>query len=292
MHFFSFQAGRTLVPCRKRAVSLFNIPRRSLIWYKKFLITFLAFGLLSLSAAAELKPATSAAYQKYISDLEARLNLQNQSATDFLWLNGDPARLQTVRDGKIASEHKSVSDVPGGMIQHWIGGIFMPGATISRIVAIDQDYADYAKFYSPEISQPKVLSHDGNHFVVSYRITKKKVLTAVEDTVHAIDYRPVSPNRMTVRSRSTSVNEVEDAGTPSERVLPAGEGAGFLWAMNSYWRMEEKDGGVYVECEAVTLSRDVPFGLGGMINPILQSFAEESLKKTLDSKRVAVSSGR
>ena len=122
-----------------------------------------------------------------------------------------------MRDGKIASEHKNTVDVPGGMIQHWIGAIFMPGATIKRIAAIDQDYANYAKFYGPDISQPKVISHNGNHFVVSYRITKKKVLTAVEDTVHAIDYLPLQPGRMAVQSRSTSVNEVEDAGTTSEK---------------------------------------------------------------------------
>lgn len=292
MVFPESDAGRTPALCRRRSLSVASDTRRSFTGRGKLLIAFLALGLFSLSASAELKPATTAAYQKYIADLDARLNLQNQSATNFLWINGDPARLQTVRDGRIASEHKSASAVPGGMIQHWIGGIFMPGATLSRMVAIDQDYADYAKFYSPEISRPRVISHDGNHFVVSYRITKKKVLTAVEDTVHAIDYLALPPNRMSVRSRSTSVNQVEDAGTPSERVLPVGEGSGFLWAMNSYWRMEEKDGGVYVECEAVTLSRDVPFGLGGMINPILQSFAEESLKKTLDSKRVAVNSAK
>ena len=256
------------------------------------LIAVLTLSFLSQSAIAELKPQTTAAYQKFTSELEARLNLQNHSVTEFLWIDGDPSRLQTVRDGKIASEHKNTVDVPGGMIQHWIGAIFMPGATIKRLTAIDQDYANYAKFYSPDISLPKVISHDGNHFVVSYRITKKKVLIAVEDVVHAIDYLPLQPGRMTVQSRSMSVNEVEDAGTSSERVLPAGEGTGFLWAMNSYWRMEEKDDGVYVECEAVTLSRDVPFGLGGMINPILQSFAEESLKKTLDAKRIAVNSAK
>ena len=198
-----------------------------------------------------------------------------------------------MRGGKITSEHKNTADVSEGMIQHWIGAIFMPGTTISRIVAIDQDYADYAKFYSPEISRPKVISHDGNHFVVSYRITKEQVLTAVEDTVHVIDYLPLPPDRMTVQSRSTSVNQVEDAGTSSEqRAARRGRAPDFLWAMNSYWRMEEKDGGVYVECEAVTLSRDVPFGLGGMIKPILQSFAEESLKKTLDAKRAAVNAAK
>jgi hypothetical protein len=84
--------------------------------------------------------------------------------------------LQTVRDGKIASEHENTADAPGGMIQNCIGALFMPGATIKRIVAIDQDYADYAKFYRPEISRPKVISHDGNRFVVSCRITKEKVL--------------------------------------------------------------------------------------------------------------------
>jgi hypothetical protein len=86
------------------------------------------------------------------------------------------------------------------------------------------------------------------------------------------------------------VRQVDDAGKPSERVLAEGEGDGFLWAMNSYWRMEERDGGVYVECEAVTLSRGVPLGLGAFINPLLQSFAEESLKKTLEAKRKAVHS--
>jgi hypothetical protein len=266
--------------------------RRLQVRLGSLVVAILAFGLVSTSAGAELKPQTTAAYQKYVSELEARLDLQNHSAAGFLWIDGDASRLQTVRDGKIASQHKNTVAVPGGMIQHWIGAIFMPGATIQRITAIDQNYADYAKFYSPEISRPKVISHDGNHFVVSYRITKKKVLTAVEDTVHAIDYLPLQPGRMSEQSRSTSVNQVEDAGTSSEHVLPAGEGSGFLWAMNSYWRMEEKDGGVYVECDAVTLSRDVPFGLGGMINPILQSFAEESLKKTLDSKRIAVNSGK
>jgi hypothetical protein len=54
--------------------------------------------------------------------------------------------------------------------------------------------------------------------------------------------------------------------------------------------MQARDGGVYVECEAVTLSRGVPMGLGLMVNPILQSFAEDSLKKTLEAKRQAVRS--
>jgi hypothetical protein len=112
------------------------------------------------------------------------------------------------------------------------------------------------------------------------------------DTVHAIDYMPLGSSRMAIQSRSQSVRQVEDVGKPSERDLAEGEGSGFLWAMNSYWRMEERDGGVYVECEAITLSRDVPFGLGALVDPMLQSFAEESLKKTITAKKQAVGSSK
>jgi hypothetical protein len=248
----------------------------------------LALCLAPLVAQAALAPETIAAYRKYIAALETRLQAQNQSASGFLWLDSDPARRSAVRNGEIFTEKIKAQEVPGGMIQHWIGGEFLPGATLAQVQQVDQDYAAYAKIYAPDISRPKVLSHSGDNFVVSYRITKTKVLTAVEDTVHAIQYERLGPGRLAIQSRSESVRQVDDAGKPSERVLPEGDGDGFLWAMNSYWRMEARDGGVYVECEAVTLSRGVPMGLGLMVNPILQSFAEDSLKKTLEAKRLAV----
>jgi hypothetical protein len=248
--------------------------------------------LAALAAQAELKPETKTAYQKYIAELDTQTAAQNHSQSGFLWIDRDAARQQAVRRGEIVTQQVKSLSVPAGMIQHWIGGVFLPGATLAQVERVDQDYADYGKIYGPDVSRVKVLSHDGNHFVVSYRITKTKVLTAVMDTVHAIDYMPLGPTRMAVQSRSESVRQVEDAGKPSERELAEGEGGGFLWAMNSYWRMEERDGGVYVECEAVTLSRDVPFGLGALIDPILQSFAEESLKKTIEAKKQAVGSSR
>jgi hypothetical protein len=253
---------------------------------------FLCLLLAALAAQAELKPETTAAYQKYIAALDTQMAAQNHLQSGFLWIDHDPARQQAVRKGEIATQKVKSLSVPEGMIQHWIGGVFLPGATLAQVERVDQDYADYGKIYGPDVSRVKVLSHDGNHFIVSYRITKTKVLTAVMDTVHAIEYMPLGPTRMAVQSRSESVRQVEDAGKPSERDLAEGEGSGFLWAMNSYWRMEERDGGVYVECEAITLSRDVPFGLGAFVDPILQSFAEESLKKTIEAKRQAVGASK
>jgi hypothetical protein len=252
------------------------------------------FGLLLLptAAPAELKPETKAAYQNYIAALDTRLAAQNNAKNGFLWIDGDAGRQHAVRTGNIVTQQVKSFSVPEGMIQHWIGGVFLPGATLAKVEKVDQDYGNYSKIYGPDVTRVKVLSHNGNHFVVSYRITKKKVLTAVLDTVQAIDYLPLGPGRMGIRSQSKSIKQVEDPDTPSERDLAEGAGTGFLWAMDSYWRMEERDGGVYLECEAITLSRDVPFGLGGLVDPILRSFAEDSLKKTIEQKKQAVGSSK
>jgi hypothetical protein len=262
------------------------ICRSGCVWVLSWLL------LVSLTAQAELKPETKVAYKKYIAELDTQMAAQNASESGFLWIDQDAGRKQSVRSGNIVTQKANSPSVPDGMIQHWIGGVFLAGATLVGVEKVDQDYADYAKIYGPDITRVKVLSHDGNHFVVSYRITKKKVLTAVLDSVHAIDYIPLTTGRMAIRSQSESIRQVEDPGTPSERDLAEGTGSGFLWAMNSYWRMEQRDGGVYVECEAVTLSRDVPFGMGALIDPILQSFAEDSLKKTIEAKRQSVASSK
>ncbi len=67
--------------------------------------------------------------------------------------------------------------------------------------------------------------------------------------------------------------------------MPPGEGHGFLWRLYSYWRFQEKDGGVYVECEAVSLTRKVPTGLGWLIDPIIRNLPRESLSNTLHATR-------
>ena len=81
---------------------------------------------------------------------------------------------------------------------------------------------------------------------------------------------------------------MENAGSPNETVLPPDTGYGFLWRLNSYWRFQERDGGVCLECRAISLSRDVPFGLGWIFEPIIQTLPKESLIKTLESTRHAL----
>ena len=61
--------------------------------------------------------------------------------------------------------------------------------------------------------------------------------------------------------------------------------------LDSYWRFQEKDGGVYVECRAISLTRDVPKGLGWIIEPIVRQLPGQSLTNTLTATRQALPSG-
>ena len=84
------------------------------------------------------------------------------------------------------------------------------------------------------------------------------------------------------------LREVKDAGKPNERELPPGTGDGYLWRLYSYWRYEERDGGTWVECQAISLTRDVPTGLGWLIDPIIRTLPRESLANTLRETRAGL----
>jgi hypothetical protein len=85
---------------------------------------------------------------------------------------------------------------------------------------------------------------------------------------------------------------VADAGTPNEREKPVGQDGGFLWRINSYWKFEEKDSGVYIECESISLTRDIPAGLGWLIKPFVTGIPKDSLLMTLGSTRAALGAQR
>src|SRR4029077_15554109 len=90
------------------------------------------------------------------------------------------------------------------------------------------------------------------------------------------------------RSYSTRIVEVEHAGESNERAMPAGYDDGFLWRLYSCWRFSEADRGVYVQCEAISLTRDIPTGLHWLIGPFIESIPRESLEFTLWSTRAGV----
>jgi hypothetical protein len=260
------------------------------------LMIFAAMGLIGLSAApapaavSDLRPTTVEAFQRYVQGVEAGIDSRIGGQQTFLWADSSPARLARVRRGEVVTERASGSQpvgVPDGLVHDWIGAVFIPGVGLSDTIAFLQNYDQHKSFYR-EVIDSKLLSREGEHFVVFLRLQKKKVITVVLNTAHDARYVPLDATRWHSRSRSTRIAEVQNPGTPDERELPVGGGHGFMWFLNSYWRFAERDGGVYVECQAVSLSRGIPWGLGWLIGPIVNDLPRESLANTLIATRAAL----
>src|SRR5947209_2547659 len=154
--------------------------------------------------------------------------------------------------------------------------------------ALAEDYDHHQDYYRPEVLRSRLIGLDGNHFKIYYRLRKRKVITVTLNTLHDVQYFRVDDRHWHSRSVSLRIAEVEDAEKPDEREKPVGDDGGFLWRLDSWWRYEEKDGGVYVESEAVSLTRDVPAGLGWLIGPFVTSIPRESLQMTLENTRSAI----
>jgi hypothetical protein len=232
--------------------------------------------------AAELKPATADAFRKYIEETERKL----EARPNFLWC--DAAR---AKSGELLVSPTGKSPeikVPNGLIHDWVGCAYIPGATLAQTLALVQNYNGHKDIYKPEVIDSRLRSRDGSDYKIYLRLLKKKVITVVLNTEHDVRYFTVSPTRARSRSYTTKIAEVENAGKRDERELPPGSGHGFLWNLDSYWRFEERDGGVYIECQAVSLTRDVPAGLGWLIEPIIRNLPRESLANTLKATRAAL----
>ena len=240
--------------------------------------------------AAELRKETVDAFDRYVADLESRLE-RRWHGDGFLWSDSLPQHDQLARGTTLiepALGHGN-TEIKGGMIQDWIGAIFIPSASLPAVLRVAQDYQHHNEIYKPEIASALVRSHVGNDFAVYMRIVKSKLfLSDVLNTEHEIHFAQVDPKRVYSRAYSTRIAEVSDPGKPGERELPIGKDRGLLWRMYGYWFFEERDGGVIVECESVTLTRDVPFGMGKLLSPIIRELPVESLRKGLESTRVAV----
>jgi hypothetical protein len=134
----------------------------------------------------------------------------------------------------------------------------------------------------------RLVAHNGDDFQVFMRLHKHKVVTVVLDSEYNVHYGRTDAAHQYSFSRSTRVSEIADPGTPDERTLAAGHDHGFMWRLNSYWAFEQAEDGVLIECEAISLTRDIPTGLGWMIGPFVNSIPRESLQFTLDATRKAL----
>jgi hypothetical protein len=245
------------------------------------------------ATAAELRPATSEAFDRYASVYEA------QSAKGpFLWIDGESAEQRRARElarsGGLVMERIQVRDggrdiaIPDGIVHHWLGTVFVPGATVDKALGLLQAYDRHADIYKPAIARSRLISRDGDTFRFFLRFYARKVITVVLNSEHEARFTREDATRARSRIVSTRIAEVENPDTPQEREQPVGNDGGYLWRLNSYWRVVERDGGVYVQCETLSLTRSIPFGLNWIVGPFVTSVPRELLSFTLVTSRNAL----
>jgi len=248
--------------------------------------------------AAELKQETSNAFTRYIVLTEERMARSLQS--DALYSMDGKPELQRealrirLRQGETIIHQMETLDggrtikVPGGLVHHWIALGFIPGVNLNQALALLQDYERYPVVYQPDVKRSKLLSTDGTHFDIYLRLYQKTIITAVFNAEFEVTYFRVDERRAHSRSYSKRIAEVENPDLPEERERPVGNDRGFLWRLYSYWRLEERDGGVYVELESVGLSRSIPLFCAWLVNPLLKSLPKSYLSRVLSSTRTAL----
>lgn len=242
----------------------------------------LALGFGSSSISEEPTSAAIAQFNTYISAVETRLAQQHRGQENFL-AREDWARLQR---GEVVVERLTPTnaEADGALTHDWRGSAFIAGAKAADFERVMKAFGDYPRIFSPQVLRARVLARsDEDHLQAEMRVRQKHVITVVMDTRYDITYGHLDAQRGYSASRSTKVAEIADAGMPKEHALSPQEEHGFLWRLNSYWSYEERDGGLYIQIESVSLTRSIPTGLGWIIGPFVESVPRESLEFTLRS---------
>ena len=229
--------------------------------------------------------AALSAFNSYCGALETRLAQQHRSQGGVLASgtsnpNAD-ARLQR---GELIIERLTPptgAEFQGAMLHHWRGTAFAPGVKAADLERLMKDIGAYPQHYSPQAVQSRVLSQQGDRFQVVLRVRERHIITVVSDIAYGIAFATLDAQHGYSIARSTRISEIDSPGTSAERVLDSKQEHGFLWCLNTYWSYEERDGGVYMQIESVQLTRSIPYGLGWVVGPFVESVPRESLEFTL-----------
>ena len=259
-------------------------------------VTSLWLVVVAGGAAAELKPETVAAFDRYVAVTEARIRSEVDGERPFLWVDRLAAEERAdvytrLAQGDVQVERLQTRDgdekisIPSGLVHHWIGTVLIPGVSLESTIALIRDYNQYAEFYRPNVRKASILEQEGDRFKVYAQLYMKKILTAVLDTEYDAEFIAVDDRRAYVPSRTTRILEVEDHDTPDERVKPEGRDRGFLWRFNNYCSFEYRDEGTYMQCESVSLSRGLPFLVGAIVRPFVTAIPKETMTFILAAAR-------
>ena len=257
-----------------------------------FAIAVMASGIATRANSGELQHATVEAWQEYVRGAEARMQARLNGSKPFLWMEEEAGRLSRVRHGEVVVAPligRGTEAVPNGLVHDWIGGVFIPDATIESLLGVVHDYDRYKDIFKPVVTFSHSLDagETEQEFSMVWQRHVLFVNAAMQGRYRAHDVMVDSHRGYSVVD-ATTLQEIEDYGRAGQHCLPPDTGSGFIWRIYSMSRYEERDGGVYLEIEAIALSRDIPSSLRWLVSPAVNHLSMNSLTTTLRQTRKAV----
>jgi putative flippase GtrA len=245
--------------------------------------------VVGLPAAASAGPGPDAvsSWKAYAAAVDARFAAASHDGVYFAGdrAGGHAGWREIVKAGGVAMMALETPSIAGGQIHHWIGAVFVPGMTVEDVSnRLRRNAGAEADFYD-DVLASRLVSADGDRAVVFMKLRRESIVTVTYNTEHDVVFRRLGRARAASRSIATRIAELDAAGTAREREKAPHEDHGFLWRLHAYWRYEQVDGGVLIECESVSLSRSIPRVLRPFVTSTVDRIGRESLEKTLRSVR-------
>src|ERR1017187_4340562 len=134
--------------------------------------------------AQHAKSETTQPFDCYVQSAEARMDARKA----FLLSDSDTAlNQQLVRGRKVQTVEANGPNphkLAGGQLYDWIGSVFIPGATLDRLLRMLQDYDHRSQYFPETISASKLLCLTGtDRFQYSMRMKEPAILDVESDVV-------------------------------------------------------------------------------------------------------------
>ena len=258
----------------------------------RFVLPVICFGIFTTVVSAranELKQDTLQGWLNYVQSVEAKAQDPVEGQRRFLQVDGLLDQAEQARSGLPVIRGVGPYKVPHGLIHDWTGTIFIPSVTVGLVAQVLADYDRYQDFYQPLVATSSLLERSPVHDVATFTMVQRAFsVTAAVRIQNEIRTICVNSDRMYTISKSVRVQEISNYGRSDEHLLQEGRGPGFVWRTFTITRLEQRDGGVFVEMEMLELSRGIPFEFSWLIVPLTERLPRKIMNTMLANTKAAV----
>jgi hypothetical protein len=263
-----------------------------MIHFRQVRAVALAFLSVVSASAATITPETMQRWDQYVAFAKILLANQTTHPDTLLEVECRPHDIEKLKAGNILAvraENGGMVPVPHGLIHHWIGTVFIPNTDAQSVLNVLQDYDSYSQTYAPAVASSKLLTRKQDDFTYEMRLVEKGfgIKTALIGRFHS-HYAQVDDVSGFSATDTEDLAEIDSPGTPAEHRMTTAEAHGFVENVFTVVRYRQRDGGVYLEVETMTLSREIPASVRWFVGPIVQNFSRDVMTDTLTRLRKRV----